>query len=120
MVYLDLRIKISDLKIELKVLVDFFFCNLIPWLLYTVNDNAEKRIVATWLRILPCFGNSKIKISWRYLDSLNRTTFSEGVECVFGFTDKCFRVALDDLDHVPMKGLGSKYLRNHLVFVKEI
>ena len=55
-----------------------------------------------------------------YLDSLNRATFSKGVECVFRFTDKCSQVARNDLDHVPMKGLGSKPLRTRLGFAKEI
>ena len=41
------------------------------------------------------------------MDFLNCATFSKGVEFVFGFTKKCFRVARDDLNNVPMEGLGS-------------
>ena len=51
---------------------------------------------------------------------MNRATFTEGVKCVLGFNDKCFSVARDDLDHIPMKGLGSKPLIIHLGFAKEI
>ena len=51
---------------------------------------------------------------------MNRAMFSEGVDRVFGFTKICFRVARDDLDHVPMKVLGLKPLRIHFGFAKEI
>ena len=54
------------------------------------------------------------------MDSLNNANFSKVVECVFGFTDKCLRVAHYDLEHVPMKGLGSKPLRIHLGSIKDI
>ena len=108
------------LKIELKVLVDCLFCKPIVWLPYTLSDNVEIIIVATWSRSLPCSGSGRIEIPWRYLDFLNRANFSEGVECVFGFTEKCFCVARDDLDNVLMKGLGSKTLRIQWVFAKEI
>ena len=50
-----------DLKIELKVLVDCLFCNLIVLLPYTVSDNVEIRIVATCLRSLTCSGKGIIK-----------------------------------------------------------
>ena len=56
----------------------------------------------------------ELKIPKRYLDSLNCATFSEGMECVFGFIDKCFRVARDDLDYVPIKGFVSKPFIIHL------
>ena len=51
---------------------------------------------------------------------MNRATISEGVECVFGFTKKCFCVARDELHQVPMKGLASKPLRIHLVYPNEM
>ena len=38
-------------------------------------------------------GTVEFKNPRGYLDSLNRATFSEGVEYVFVFTNKCFRVA---------------------------
>ena len=65
-------------------------------------------------------GTVELEIPRRYLYFLNRVNFSEGVERVFGFTKKCFSVACDDLDHVPMKGLGLKPLRIHLEFAKNI
>ena len=65
-------------------------------------------------------GMLELKNHWRYLDFFNCATFSEGVECVFGCTGKSFRVDGDDLKHIPMKGLGSKPLRIHLEFAKEI
>ena len=52
-------------------------------------------------------GTVELKIPQGYLDFLNRVTFSEGVRFVFGFNDKCFYVAQDDLNHVPMEVLGS-------------
>ena len=55
-----------------------------------------------------------------YLDSFNCVIFSGGLEFVFGFTKKFSRVACDDLDHVLVKVLGSKPLRIHLGFSKEI
>ena len=76
--------------------------------------------MASWLHSLPSSENGRIKSPRRYLDFLNRTTFSEVVECVFGFTEKCFRVARNDLNNVQMKGLGSKPLRIHLEFAKAI
>ena len=51
---------------------------------------------------------------------MNYVTFSEGVKCVLGFTDKFFRVSHDDLNHVLMEGLGSKPLRIHLEFTKDV
>ena len=63
-------------------------------------------------------GKVELKIPRRYMDSLNPAT--KGMECVFIFSDKCFRVARDDLDHVPMKGLGLKPLIIRLGFAKEI
>ena len=54
------------------------------------------------------------------MDFLNRATFYEFVECVFGFTKKFLHVARNDLNHVQMKGLGSKPLRIHLEFAKAI
>ena len=56
----------------------------------------------------------------RYLDLLNCVTFPEGVECVFGFTKKCFCVARDYLNRVPMEDLGSKPLRIYLEFAKDV
>ena len=50
-----------DLKIELKVFVDFLFCNLMAGLPYNVSDNVEIIIVKTWLRGLMCSGNGRIK-----------------------------------------------------------
>ena len=50
-----------DLKIELRVLVDCFFCNMMVWLPYTAGYNVEIIIVSTWLRSLLCSGNSIIK-----------------------------------------------------------
>ena len=111
-----MRLNKRDLKIELEVLVDCLFCDLIAWLPYNVSDNVEIRIVATWSRSFPCSGNNRIKMPWRYLDSLSCATFFEGVECVFGFINKYFHVAHDNLDHLPMKGLGLKPLRIYLGF----
>ena len=51
---------------------------------------------------------------------MNRTTFSEGVDIVFVFNDKCFCVSRDDLDYVIMEGLGSKPLRIHLEYTKDV
>ena len=62
----------------------------------------------------------ELKFTSRYTDYLNRATLSEGVECVFRFTKKCFRVDPDDLNHIPMEILGSKPLIIHLGFAKEI
>ena len=47
-------------------------------------------------------------------------TFSEGVKFIFGFTEKCFRVARDKLNHVPIEGLVSKPLRSHLESTKGV
>ena len=44
---LDLRLNLRYLKIELKVLVDCFFYNLITWSPYTVSDNVGIIIMAT-------------------------------------------------------------------------
>ena len=65
-------------------------------------------------------GKLELKIPCVYLDLLNRATFSEGVECVFGFTEKCFSIACDDLNHVPIEGLGLKPLRVHLEYANDI
>ena len=59
-------------------------------------------------------GVAESKIPQRYLDSLNHVTFYEGVECVFGFIDKFFHVARDDLNHVPTEGLRLKTSENSL------
>ena len=40
-VYLDLRLNMIYLKLQLKSFVDSLFYNLIAWLLYTESDNAE-------------------------------------------------------------------------------
>ena len=106
MVDFYLRLKTGYLKIELKVLVDCLFCGLIAWLPYTLIDNLETIMVATWLPIFYALGLVELKIPRRYLYSLNQTTVSKGMKCVFGFSEKCFRVAHNDLDHVLMKGLG--------------
>ena len=54
------------------------------------------------------------------MDFLNCVTFSEGVKCVLGFTDKYFCVSRDELNHVPMGGLGSKPPRIHLESIKDV
>ena len=59
-------------------------------------------------------GTVELKITQRYIDLLNHTTFSESVMFVFGFIKKCFCVACNDANHVPMEGLGLKPLRIHL------
>ena len=46
-----------------------------------------------------------------YLYFLSRTNVSEGMKFVFGFTNKCFRVARDDLNNVPMEGLELKPMK---------
>ena len=51
---------------------------------------------------------------------LNRTTFYEGVKCVFSFTKKLFRVACDYFNHVPMKVLGSKPLIKHFEYTNGV
>ena len=51
---------------------------------------------------------------------MNHATFCEGMECVFRFTEKCFHVARDELNRVPMEGLGSKPLRIHLESNKDV
>ena len=85
-----------------------------------MSDNVEIRILATWSFILPCYGNSRIKNPSELAVLLNHTTFFKGVKCVFGFTDKCFCVSRDDLDYVIMEGLGSKPLRIHLEYTKDV
>ena len=65
------------------------------------------------------FGTVELKIPQRCLDLLNPMTFSEGVECVLGFINKCFRLARNDLNHVPIEGLVLKPLRIHLEFAKD-
>ena len=62
----------------------------------------------------------ELKIPWRYLDFLNLATFSEGVKCVFGFTEKCFCVSRNDLNQIQMEGLVSEPLRIHLEYAKDI
>ena len=86
----------------------------------TGNVSVKIRIVATWSRSYCYLGTVYLKIASRYLDLLNYANFSEGVDFVFGFTNKCFCVALDDLNHIPMEGLGSKPLRIHLESAKNI
>ena len=61
-----------------------------------------------------------LKIYWRYLGLLNRATFPRSVKCIFGFTEKFFHLARDDLNHVPMEGLGLKPLRIHLGYTKGV
>ena len=61
MVDLDLRLKLIDLKTELRIIVDGLFCDLIAWLPYTVSDNVEIRIVETVLLSFLCSGNGRIK-----------------------------------------------------------
>ena len=117
---LDLRLKMRYLKLELKVLVGWLFWNLIAWLPYTDNDNAEIRLVTTWPRIYRALGTVELKPPQKYLNSLKRATFLESVECVFRFTEKWFRVARDGLNHVPMEGLELKPLIIHLESVKDI
>ena len=65
-------------------------------------------------------GMLKLKSPQRYLDFLNRATFFEGVVCVFGFTEKCFRVNRDDMNLVPMELLVSKPLIINLESAKGI
>ena len=62
----------------------------------------------------------ELKIPRKYLDFLNRATFSEGVNFVLGLTYKRFRVARDDLIHIPMEILVSKPLKNHLGSTKDL
>ena len=79
--------------------------------------NKNSGYLIAWL---PCFDMLELKIPRRYLDFLNHVTFSEVVECVFGFTGKFFCVAHNDLDHVPMEDLVSKPLRIHLESAKDL
>ena len=51
---------------------------------------------------------------------MNRVILSKSVKCVFGFTEKFFHVAHDDMNHIPMKGLGLKFLGIHLVPTKGV
>ena len=107
-------------KIELRVLVGWLFWDLIVWLPYTVNGNVEIIIVETWSRSCCALIMVELKIPRRYLDLLNHATFYEGVEFFFGFTNKFFRVTCNDLNHVTMEGLGSKYLIIQLEFAKDV
>ena len=119
MVDLELRLNVRHLKVELKVLVDCLFCNLIAWLPYTVSNNSEIRIVATWSYSFLCSGNSRIKNPLEVSKLLELRDISEDVQCVFVFNEKCFRVARDNLNHVLTKGLGLKPLRIHLKFTND-
>ena len=83
LVDLDLRFKMRDLKLELKVLVGCFFFNLISFLSFTGNGSVKIIVVVTSSCIYPALGTAELRISWRYLDFLNRATFSEGMKCVF-------------------------------------
>ena len=85
-----------------------------------MSDNEEIRIVATWSCSLRCSGNGTIKNPSEVSGFLELRDIYEGVECVFGFTNKCFCVACNDLNNVPIKGLGPKPLRINLEFAKEI
>ena len=89
-----------DVEIELKVLVVYLFYHLIAW--------------------LPCTGNGNIKNLLEVDGFLNRVTFTKGVKCILVFTEKCFRVARDDLNHLLMEDLGSKTLRIHLESTKGV
>ena len=104
------------LKLELKVFVGYLLCDLKGWLPYTENGSVEIRIVVNGSRIYHALRTVEQKIHWRYLYFFNCATFYEGVEYFFGFTKTIFRVAHDNLNHVPMEGLGSKPLRIHSGF----
>ena len=65
-------------------------------------------------------GKVGLKIPQADMNFLNHAHFSEGVRYVFRYTKKCFHVARDDLNRLPMKLLGSKPLKIHLVLAKEI
>ena len=54
------------------------------------------------------------------MDFLNPVTFSEGVKCVFAFTEKWYPVNCYDLNNSPMEGLGLKPLRIYLESTKDI
>ena len=116
---LDLRLKMRYLKLELKVIVGWLFWDLIVWLPYTGDVNAEMIIVETWLRSYCALGTVELKIPRRYLDFLTCVIFSEGVECVFGSTKKFLHVACDELNLIKMVGLWLKPLRIHLKFDKD-
>ena len=62
----------------------------------------------------------ELKIPWKYLDFLNHTNLSKGVKCIFVFTKKLLRVSLNNLNHVPMGGLGSKLVRIRLGSTKDV
>ena len=53
-----------------------------------------------------CSGFGRIKNPSEVSVFLNQVTYPEGVKCVFGFNEKCFHVACNDLNHVPLEGLG--------------
>ena len=79
MVDLDFRLKMIYLKLELKVSVGCLFCDLIAWLPYTRNVNAEIIIVVTWSRSYRDLVTVELKIPQRYLYFFNRATFFEFV-----------------------------------------
>ena len=62
----------------------------------------------------------ELKDPWRYLDLLNGAIFSEGVNFIFGFTEKFFHVALNDLNHISMEELVYKPLIIHLEYTKGV
>ena len=108
------------MKIELKVLVGVLFCELIVWLPYNGNGNAEIRIVVTLSRSCHALRMVELKIPLSYMDCFDHMTSSEGVKFVFGFTNKFFPVARDALKYIPMEGLGSKPLRIYLESAKDV
>ena len=67
MVDLDLRLNVIYLKIEMKVLVDRLFYDLLALISYTESDNSEIRIVATLLHSFPFSGNGKKLTSLRFI-----------------------------------------------------
>ena len=54
------------------------------------------------------------------MNFLNTATFSKGVKCVFGFSGKCFCVSRNDLNRIPMEGLGLKPLIIHSLSNKDV
>ena len=51
---------------------------------------------------------------------MNRTNFLEGVKCILGLTKKFFGVDYDDLNNIPVEGLGPKPLIIHLGYTKGV
>ena len=71
------------MKLKLKVLVDCLLYDLISWIPFTGNGSVKIIVVVTSSCIYLALGTTELRISWRYLDFLNRATFSEGMKCVF-------------------------------------